>query len=58
MKGVVKAAEITGTAYGYYPLLLILILSSSTKVLQFVGGISQKEIFWKERSAFNMLYLG
>ena len=45
MKGAVKAAEITGTAYGYYPLLLFLILSSSTKVLRFVGGISQKEIF-------------
>ena len=45
MKGAVKAVEITGTAYGYYELLLILILSSTTKVLQFVGGISQKGIF-------------
>ena len=45
MKGAVKAAEITGTTYGYYPLLLILILSSTTKVLQSVGGISQKGIF-------------
>ena len=45
MKGAVKAAEITGTTYGYYPLLLILILRSTTKVLQFVGEISHKEIF-------------
>ena len=45
MKGAVKAAEITGTTYGYYPLLLILILRSTTKVLQFAGGISQEEIF-------------
>ena len=41
----VNAAEITGTTYGYYPLLLILILRSTTKVLQFVGEISHKEIF-------------
>ena len=45
MKGAVKSAEITGTTYGYYPLLLILILRSTTKVLQFAGGISQEEIF-------------
>ena len=45
IKGAVKVAEITGTTYGYYPLLLILILRSTTKVLKFVGGISQKEIF-------------
>ena len=45
MKRVVKAAEIAGTTYGYYPLLLILILRSTTKVLQFLEGISQKEIF-------------
>ena len=58
MKGAVKAAEITGTTYRYYPLLLILILRSTTKVLQFVGGICQKEIFWEGRSAFNILYMG
>ena len=39
-------------------LFFILILRSTTKFLQFVGGISQKEIFWKERSTFNMLYMG
>ena len=58
MKVAVKAAEITGTTYGYYSLLLILILRSTTKVLQLVGGIFQNEIFRKERSAFNMLYMG
>ena len=45
MKVAVKAAEITGTTYGYYSLLLILILRSTTKVLQLVGGIFQNEIF-------------
>ena len=48
MKGAVKAAEITGITYSCYPLLPILILRSTTKVLQFVGGIS----------TFNMLYMG
>ena len=45
MKGAVKAVEVSGTTYGYYPSLLALILRSTAKVLQFVGGISQKEIF-------------
>ena len=45
VKGAVKPAEITSTTYGYSPLLLILILRSTTKVLQFLGGISQTEIF-------------
>ena len=42
MKGAVKAAEITGTTYRYYPLLLILILRSTTKVLQFGEFVRRK----------------
>ena len=45
MKGAVKDVEITGTTNGCYPLLLVFILRSTTKVLQFVRGISKKVIF-------------
>ena len=49
MKRAVKAAEITvGTTYGYCPLLHILVLRSTTKVLQFVGEFLRRNLFEKK----------